>query len=116
MASDRVVRARIDGQVKEKAAKVLADMGLSVSDAIRLLLIRVAAERALPFEIKVPNAETRAAMAELERGAGVIRRRGRPDGRSECGGLSAPPHSNATIGESRRYPAIGASTSGWSPS
>jgi DNA-damage-inducible protein J len=55
MASDTVVRARIDGQVKEKAAKVLADMGLSVSDAIRLLLIRVAAERTLPFEIKVPN-------------------------------------------------------------
>lgn len=70
MASDTVVRARIDGQVKEKAAKVLADMGLSVSDAIRLLLVRVAAEKALPFEIKVPNAETRAAMAELERGAG----------------------------------------------
>lgn len=70
MASDKVVRARIDGQVKEEAAKVLADMGLSVSDAIRLLLVRVAAEKALPFEIKVPNAETRAAMAELERGAG----------------------------------------------
>jgi DNA-damage-inducible protein J len=70
MASDTVVRARIDGQVKEKAAKVLADMGLSVSDAIRLLLVRVAAERALPFEIKVPNAETRAAMAELEKGVG----------------------------------------------
>ena len=68
MASDTVVRARIDGQVKEKAAKVLADMGLSVSDAIRLLLVRVAAEKALPFEIKVPNAETRAAMAELEQG------------------------------------------------
>ena len=44
-------------------------MGLSVSDAIRLLLVRVAAEQALPFEIKVPNAETRAAMAELEKGA-----------------------------------------------
>jgi DNA-damage-inducible protein J len=71
MASDTVVRARIDGQVKKKAAKVLADMGLSVSDAIRLLLIRVAAERTLPFEIKVPNGETRAAMAELERGAGT---------------------------------------------
>ena len=69
MASDTVVRARIDGQVKEKAAKVLADMGLSVSDAIRLLLVRVAAEKALPFEIKVPNAETREAMAEIERGA-----------------------------------------------
>jgi DNA-damage-inducible protein J len=71
MASDTVVRARIDGQVKEKAAKVLADMGLSVSDAIRLLLVRVAAEKALPFEIKIPNAETRAAMAELEKGAGA---------------------------------------------
>jgi DNA-damage-inducible protein J len=70
MASDTVVRARIDGQVKVKAAKVLADMGLSVSDAIRLLLVRVAAEQALPFEIKVPNTETRAAMAELDKGAG----------------------------------------------
>lgn len=70
MASDTVVRARIDGRVKDRAAKVLADMGLSVSDAIRLLLIRVAAEKALPFEIKVPNAETRTAMAELEDGAG----------------------------------------------
>jgi DNA-damage-inducible protein J len=70
MASDTVVRARIDGQVKERAARVLADMGLSVSDAIRLLLVRVAAEKALPFDIRVPNAETRAAMAELEKGAG----------------------------------------------
>jgi len=70
MASDTVVRARIDGQVKERAARVLADMGLSVSDAIRLLLVRVAAEKSLPFEIKVPNAETRAAIAELEKGAG----------------------------------------------
>jgi DNA-damage-inducible protein J len=71
MAADTVVRARIDGRVKERAAKVLADMGLSVSDAIRLLLVRVAAEKALPFEIKVPNAETRAAMAELDRGLGA---------------------------------------------
>ena len=71
MASDTIVRARIDGRVKEKAAKVLANMGLSVSDAIRLLLVRVAAEQALPFEIKVPNAETRAAMAEIEQGKGA---------------------------------------------
>jgi DNA-damage-inducible protein J len=70
MVADTVVRARIDGQVKEKAAKVLAEMGLSVSDAIRLLLVRVAAEKALPFEIKVPNAQTRAAMTELEGGGG----------------------------------------------
>ena len=71
MASDTVVRARIDGQVKEKAAKVLAEMGLTVSDAIRPLLVRVAAEKALPFEVKAPNAATRAAMAELEQGAGA---------------------------------------------
>jgi DNA-damage-inducible protein J len=68
MASDTVVRARIDGKVKERAAKVLADTGLSISDAIRLLVVRVAAEKALPFEINAPNAETQAAMAELEQG------------------------------------------------
>jgi DNA-damage-inducible protein J len=68
MVSDAVVRARIDEEVKKRAAKVLADMGLSVSEAIRLLLVRVAAEQALPFEIKVPNAETTAAMRELEQG------------------------------------------------
>lgn len=71
MSTDAVVRARIDGQVKEEAASVLAQMGLTVSDAIRLMLIRVASDRALPFEIKAPNAETRAAMAELESGAGA---------------------------------------------
>ena len=71
MASDTVVRARIDGQVKERAAKVLAEMGLSVSDAIRLLLVRVATEKALPFDLKVPNAETRAAISELEQGDGA---------------------------------------------
>ena len=71
MASDTVVRARIDRQVKERAAKVLAEMGLSVSDAIRLLLVRVATEKALPFDLKVPNAETKAAIAELEHGKGA---------------------------------------------
>jgi DNA-damage-inducible protein J len=69
MALDTVVRARVGVQVKDKAARVLGDLGLSVSDAIRLLLVRVAVENALPFEIEVPNAETRAAMAELEQGA-----------------------------------------------
>ena len=68
MASETVVRTRIDAQVKERAAKVLADMGLSVSDAIRLLLVRVAVEKALPFEVKVPNAETRAAMGSSSSG------------------------------------------------
>ena len=67
---DSVVRARIDTNIKERAADALADMGLSVSDAIRLLLVRVADERRLPFEVKAPNATTRRAIAELEAGKG----------------------------------------------
>ena len=63
-----MVHIRVDGKVKAKAAKALAAMGLTVSDAVRLLLTRVAAENALPFEVRVPNKETLAAMEELERG------------------------------------------------
>jgi DNA-damage-inducible protein J len=71
MATDTTVRVRIDAQTKAQATAVLENMGLSVSDAVRLLLLRVADERRLPFENpKVPNAATRAAMAELERGEG----------------------------------------------
>ncbi|MGH7104624.1 MAG: type II toxin-antitoxin system RelB/DinJ family antitoxin [Acetobacteraceae bacterium] len=70
MATDTVVRARIDEHVKEEAAHVLDEMGLTVSDAIRLLMVRIAREKALPFDVRVPNAETRAAMAELESGGG----------------------------------------------
>lgn len=56
MASNSdVVRARIDGHIKEEAANVLAGMGLSVSDAIRVLLTRIAADKAIPFDInRVP--------------------------------------------------------------
>jgi DNA-damage-inducible protein J len=70
MATDTVVRARIDAATKDRAAEALAAMGLSVSDAIRLLLVRVAADKEFPFPVKVPNATTRKAMAELEQGKG----------------------------------------------
>ena len=65
--ADTVVRARIRTEVKERASAVLADMGLSISDAIRLLLTRVAADRTLPFDVR-PNAETIAAMEEARLG------------------------------------------------
>ncbi len=65
-----VVRARIDSDTKDRATEALAAMGLSVSDAIRLLLVRVAADREFPFLVKTPNATTRKAMAELEHGKG----------------------------------------------
>jgi DNA-damage-inducible protein J len=68
--TDTVVRARIDEKVKAEATSVLASMGLTVSDAIRLMLVRVAADKALPFEVKAPNAETLAAIKELEQGEG----------------------------------------------
>lgn len=64
MASNAFVRARIDETLKDEAAAVLAEMGLTVSDVVRMTLTRIAKDKALPFELKVPNAETRAAMEE----------------------------------------------------
>lgn len=72
MPTDTVVRARIDIATKTRATEALAEMGLSVSDAIRLLLVRVAADKAFPFAVKVPNATTRSAMDELDQGKGQI--------------------------------------------
>lgn len=68
--SNTYVRARIDIRTKKRAAGALEDMGLSISDAIRLLMVRVADERRLPFEVKVPTAKTRKAIAQLESGKG----------------------------------------------
>ena len=68
--ADTYVRARIDMATKERATDALEAMGLSVSDAIRLLMLRIADEKRLPFEVKVPNTTTLRAMAELEAGKG----------------------------------------------
>jgi DNA-damage-inducible protein J len=65
-----MVHVRVDERTKQRAAKTLADMGISVSDAVRMLLVRVAAEKALPFEVKVPNATTVKAMRAADRGKG----------------------------------------------
>jgi DNA-damage-inducible protein J len=68
MTDNSVVRARIDERTKREAAAVLKTIGLTVSDAFRMLLVRVAAEKALPFEPLVPNAETVEAMKAARRG------------------------------------------------
>ena len=68
MAENSVVRARIDERIKTEAAAVLAAMGLTVSDAFRLLMVRIAKEKALPFEPLVPNDETIEAMKAARRG------------------------------------------------
>lgn len=68
MSTNAVVRARIDEHIKEEATVVLAAMGLTVSDAFRLMLTRVAREKALPFDPLIPNATTIAAMKEARAG------------------------------------------------
>ncbi|WP_419167726.1 type II toxin-antitoxin system RelB/DinJ family antitoxin [Candidatus Palauibacter sp.] len=70
MSTDTVVRARIDSDTKARATEALKAMGLTVSDAIRLLLLRVADEKRLPFAVQVPNSSTLAAMKELDDGEG----------------------------------------------
>jgi DNA-damage-inducible protein J len=68
MAAAEVVRARIDKELKQEATAVLSGMGLSLSDAIRLLLVRVAADKAMPFDLRVPNAESQAAIRDIQEG------------------------------------------------
>lgn len=64
MTANALVQTRIDSAIKDEASTVLAAMGLTVSDAVRLMLTRVAHDKALPFEPLVPNATTIAAMKE----------------------------------------------------
>lgn len=68
MAATDVVRARIDPDVKREATAVLSGMGLSISDAIRLMLVRVAADRALPFDLRLPNEKTQDALRAAKTG------------------------------------------------
>jgi DNA-damage-inducible protein J len=68
MAANAVVRARIDARVKEEAAAIYAAAGLTLSDVFRMLLMRTVAERALPFDPLIPNAETVEAMKAARRG------------------------------------------------
>jgi DNA-damage-inducible protein J len=65
-----MVHVRVDEKTKQRAAKTLAAMGMSVSDAVRMLLVRVAVERAMPFDVKIPNATTVKAMRAADKGKG----------------------------------------------
>ena len=64
MARNSMLHVRVDDETKAQATEALAAMGLSVSDAVRILLKRVVNDQAFPLELKVPNAETRAAIEE----------------------------------------------------
>ena len=64
MAQSSMLHIRVDDETKTQATEALAAMGLSMSDAVRIFLKRVVSDQAFPLELKVPNAETRAAMEE----------------------------------------------------
>ncbi len=81
MSTTAMVHVRVDQQIKEQATETLASMGLSVSDAVRVFLMRVVADKQMPFMLKVPNAETRTAMNEADEI--VSERRGRFNKASE---------------------------------
>ena len=66
MTSTAMVHVRVDEETKERAAQALAEVGLSVSDAVRLFLRRVVIEQGMPISLKLPNAETRTALAEAD--------------------------------------------------
>lgn len=68
-----MIRARIDPALKAEAEAVLEELGLSASDVIRVLYRQVAIRRGLPFDLKIPNATTRRAMRDVERGKGLTR-------------------------------------------
>jgi DNA-damage-inducible protein J len=71
MAATAFVRARIDQTLKNEAAAVLADMGLTVSDVVRIALTKIAKEKVLPFDMRVPNALTAETLEKSERGEDV---------------------------------------------
>lgn len=66
MSTTKMVHVRMDEDTKAQAKEALAGMGLSVSDAVRVFLKRVATDKKMPFELKAPNPASRAAMAEVE--------------------------------------------------
>ena len=68
MLNDAIVRARVNEEIKEEATIVLSEIGLTLSDAFRMLVIRIAREKALPFEPLVPNAKTIEAIKAARRG------------------------------------------------
>ena len=71
MARTETIRARVEPELKSEAEAILKAVGLSSSEAMRLFLFQIVRQRGLPFEVKIPNAETIAAIEELEAGKGV---------------------------------------------
>lgn len=85
MPATAYVRARIDEATKNEAARVLSGMGLTVSDACRMMLTKIATEKRLPFGTEIPNAETIKVLKESERGENLRRANDFDDLRKQLG-------------------------------
>ena len=72
MAKEAYINARVDRQLKERAEKVLDQVGISTTDAVTMLLHQIVLRRGLPFEARIPNRETISAMEELDAGGGEV--------------------------------------------
>lgn len=79
MAANAFVRARIDEALKNEAASVLAGMGLTVSDLVRITLTKVAREKALPFDMRIPNEQTVETITASEKGIDVHKAKDKDD-------------------------------------
>ncbi len=71
MSKTEQIRIRIEPEIKQEAGQILAALGLSLSDAVSLYMRQIITQRGLPFDVRLPNAETRAAMDALDRGEGI---------------------------------------------
>lgn len=71
MANTEIVRTRIDSELKSSATEILEGMGMTVSQAIRMLLVQIVQDKELPFKVKAPNAQTLAVMDATDRGEGL---------------------------------------------
>jgi DNA-damage-inducible protein J len=79
MAKEATARARMDADLKEKAEEVLAECGLSATQGINLFYRQIVLHHGLPFEVKIPNAESRRALREIEVGEGIVRSKNAQD-------------------------------------
>jgi DNA-damage-inducible protein J len=76
MAKEATARARMDAHLKDEAERILAECGLNATQGINLFYRQIVLRHGLPFDVKIPNAESRQAMREIETGEGLIRSRG----------------------------------------
>ena len=72
MAKTETIRARVEPGLKQQAEAVLGELGLSATEAITLFYRQVTMHRGLPFEVKIPNAETAEALRQAEEGEGLV--------------------------------------------